>query len=177
MYAKNPVRFSVAAMALVALLAAVQRGEAQEQGWPFSHPSGWGGFPWNGSDYRGYDEPKYVTQKITPATPTLEPQMYGMNATHLPEVKHVEKSKAVTIVAHVPENAQIWIFDKLTSTTGKTRVFHSPDLDLGWKYTYTIRIAWVEDGKVVSQSQTFSVVPGEVHAVYLKRNETQKSAK
>src|ERR1700722_939216 len=177
MYAKNPVRFSVGVMALVALLATVQRGEAQEQGWAFSHPSGWSGFPWNGSDYRGYDEPNYVTQAITPAMPTSEPKTYEMNATHLPEVKHKEKTKAVTIVAHVPENAQIWFFDKPTGATGKTRVFHSPDLDLGSKYTYTIRIAWVEDGKVVSQSQTFSVVPGEVHAVYLKRNETKKNTK
>jgi hypothetical protein len=34
----------------------------------------------------------------------------------------------------------------------------------------------VEAGKVVSESQTFSVVPGEVHAIYLKRNETKKKA-
>jgi hypothetical protein len=34
----------------------------------------------------------------------------------------------------------------------------------------------VEDGKVVSQTQTFSITPGEVHAIYLKRNETKKNA-
>jgi uncharacterized protein (TIGR03000 family) len=113
---------------------------------------------------------------ISTEAPKAEAQKYGMHASPLPMMKNTEDPKAVTIVAHVPENAQVWFFDKPTTSRGKTRVFYYPNLALGSKYSYTVRIAWVEDGKVVSQTQTFSVTPGEVHAVYLKRKDAKKNA-
>ena len=176
MYAKHGIRWFVAAIALAVLVTAIQQGGAQEQGWFFSHPPESSAFPWNAPDYRGYDEPEHVTRAISATAPTSEAQKYAMNAKPLPEVNSTQKSNVVTIVAHVPENAQIWFFDQLTTSRGKTRVFHSPTVGPGGKYAYTVRIAWVEAGKVVSESQTFSVVPGEVHAIYLKRNETKKKA-
>jgi uncharacterized protein (TIGR03000 family) len=176
MYAKQAGRFITAAIALTALLAAVRPGAAQEQGWPITHATGSSSFPWNAPDYRGYDEPLYVTQEISRSAPTAEAQKYGMNANPLPMMKNTEDPKAVTIVAHVPDNAQIWFFDKATTTRGKTRVFYHPNLAPGGNYSYTVRIAWVENGKVVSQTQTFSVTPGEVHAIYLKRKDVKSNA-
>ena len=176
MYAKETIRLLVAAFALGVLFTAVQPGNAGEQGWYFSHPSGSSAFPWNAPDYRGYDEPALVTQEISPTAPAGKATKYGMTAKPLPEVKHTQKPEAVTIVAHVPENAKIWFFDQLTTTKGKTRVFHSPNIGPKGKYSYTVRIAWMEGGKTVSETQTFSVVPGEVHAIYLNRKETKKNA-
>jgi uncharacterized protein (TIGR03000 family) len=176
MYAKQAARFISAVIALTALLAAVRPGAAQEQGWFINHPTGSSSFPWNAPSYRGYDEPRYVTQEFSPSAPAAEAQKYAMNAHPLPMMKNTDDANAVTVVAHVPENAQIWFFDKATITRGKTRVFYYPNLAPGSKYFYTVRIAWVEDGKVVSQTQTFSVSPGEVHAIYLKRNEGKSSA-
>jgi uncharacterized protein (TIGR03000 family) len=175
MYAKV-VRFIVGAVAVTALIAAVRPGAAQEQGWPLTHPTGSSSFPWNAPDYRGYEEPLYVTQEIGPSAPAADAQKYEMNAQPLPMVKNTMNSNAVTIVAHVPENAQVWFFDTPTTSKGKTRVYQYPNLAPGSKYSYTVRIAWMEDGKVVSQTQTFPVTPGEVHAIYLKRSEGKKSA-
>jgi uncharacterized protein (TIGR03000 family) len=176
MYAKETLRISVGALALAALLTTVWPSAAQEQGWPINHPTGSSSFPWNAPDYTGYDEPQYSTQEINTAVSTSDAQKYGMHASPLPMMKNTTDPKAVTIVAHVPENAQVWFFDKPTTSRGKTRVFYYPNLPRGSNYSYTVRIAWVEDGKVVSQTQTFSVTPGEVHAIYLKRNEAKKNA-
>jgi hypothetical protein len=93
--------FSIAAIAVTALLAPVRPGAAQEQGWPINHPTG-SSFPWNAPDYRGYDEPLYVTQVISPSIPAAEAQKYGMNIRPLPMMKNMEDPNAVTIVATCP---------------------------------------------------------------------------
>jgi uncharacterized protein (TIGR03000 family) len=171
---RNSFRLTIGVIAVAVLLAAGRHSAAQEQGWPINHPSDSASFPWNSSDYRGYDEPAYATQDITTSAPTNQPEKYRVNINPLSMMKNTEDPKAVTLVAHVPENAQIWFFDKPTTSRGKSRLFYYPNLAPGSKYSYTVRIAWVEDGKVVSQTQTFSVTPGEVHCIHLTRNGAEK---
>jgi uncharacterized protein (TIGR03000 family) len=176
MYAKKSLRFSMGVIALGALLAAVQARAGDEQGWPINHPTGSSSFPWNASDYSGYYEPAYLTQNIGTVVPSASAEKYAIHAHPMPMMKNTVDPTAVTVVAHVPENAQIWFDDKATTSKGKTRVFYYPNLAPGWKYSYTVRVAWVEDAKVVSQTQTFSVAPGDVHAIFLKRNDANGNA-
>jgi uncharacterized protein (TIGR03000 family) len=166
MSAKCYAKTTVAAIALAAFLT-VRPIMAQEQGWPINHPTGSSSFPWNSSSYRGYYEPRYVTQVIPPSVTANKPQKYELNVNALAMMKNTEDPNALTLVAHVPDNAQIWFGDKPTASKGPTRTFYYSDLAPGSKYAYTVRVAWVEDGKVVSQTQNLSFKAGDVQCVYL----------
>jgi uncharacterized protein (TIGR03000 family) len=169
MYARFITRKIGAVFVVAVLLSAVQPIQAQEQGWLISHPPGSSSFPWNAADYRGYHEPFYSTQKIAISAPSTQPQKYELNSSALPMMKNIEDANAITLVAHVPENAQIWFDDKTTNSKGKTRTFYYPNLVRGWKYSYTVRVAWIENDKVVSQAQTLTFVPGDVQCIHLTK--------
>jgi uncharacterized protein (TIGR03000 family) len=166
MYAKRIANFA-GAIATTALLVVIWPSAAQEQGWPINHPTGSSSFPWNSPGYRGYSEPRFVGQPVTLTAPAGQPQKYELNVNALPMMKNVEDPNAITLVAHVPENAQVWFGDKPTTSKGPTRTFYYSKLAPGSKYSYTVRVAWVEDGKVVSQTQNLSFKAGDVQCVYL----------
>jgi len=171
MFVNRIASFTLGSLALTALLAVATPSHAQdqdEQGWPINHPEGSSSFPWNSPEYSGYYEPQYVAQPIVPSAPMVEPQKYQAKVNALP-MSNTKDPNAITIVAHVPENAQVWIEDKPMTSTGKLRTFQSPSLTPGKTYHYTVRVAWIEDGKVVSQTRSFPVKTGDVHAVYLTK--------
>jgi uncharacterized protein (TIGR03000 family) len=95
-----------------------------------------------------------------------QPQKYELyfNATTM---KNTDDPNAVTLFAHVPDNAVIWIDDNLTTSQGTLRTFLSPPLTPSKSYTYRVRAAWVEDGKLVHQTHDFPVKAGDVQCVYL----------
>ena len=159
-------RITVGALALTALLSIVGPGHAQ-QGWPLNQPTGSSSFPWNSPGYRGYSEPQGATPAIVISTPAGQPQKYELNVNALSMMKNTEDPNALTLVAHVPEKAQIWFDDNKTTSTGTTRTFNWPTLAPGYKYSYKVRVAWVEDGKQVSQTQTLAFKAGDVQCVYL----------
>ncbi len=163
MYAKSIAGRKAGAM--MALLLVVGPSHAQ-QGWPINNPTGSSSFPWNSPGYRGYSEPVYAAQPVIPSAPMGQPQKYEMYINDLP-MKNTEDPNAVTLVAHVPDNAVIWVEDKLTSSKGTLRTFQSPSLTPRKSYTYTVRVAWVEDGKLVHQTHAFPVKAGAVQCVYL----------
>src|SRR5262249_12489553 len=47
-----------------------------------------------------------------------------------------------------------------TTRTGTQRVFDSPPLDPGSRYTYSIRARWTEDGRPVDQTRRVSGTAG-----------------
>jgi uncharacterized protein (TIGR03000 family) len=167
MFTNRIVGLATGAVALVAMLSAVGPSEAQfqnQQGWPFNPPRESSSYPWNSRGFRGYSEPS----QVIPSSATAgQPQKYNLNVNALPTVKNTEDPNAVSLVAHVPENAQIWFDDKTTTSKGKLRTFTYPGLASGSKYSYAVRVAWVEDGKLVHQTQTVSFKPGDVQCVYL----------
>jgi uncharacterized protein (TIGR03000 family) len=95
-----------------------------------------------------------------------QPEKYEVYANALAMENTVDPN-AVTLVAHVPENAQVWVEDDATTSRGDLRTYQSPPLTPGRTYTYTVRVAWVENGKVVSQTRHFPVKAGDVECVYL----------
>jgi uncharacterized protein (TIGR03000 family) len=157
--------------ALLALLLTVGTSHAQlesnAQGWTINHPAGSSSFPWNSPGYRGYSEPAYAARPISPAAAFGQPEKYQLYINELPMMKNTEDPNAVTLVAHVPSNAQMWIEDRPTTSGGTLRTFQSPPLTPGKRYSYTVRVAWVEDGKLVSQTHEFPIKAGDVQCVYL----------
>ncbi len=125
-------------------------------------------FPWNSgnSGYKGYNEPRYATQPLSPAVVPAPPSQYQLYVTTLPE-KSAEDPNAARLMAHVAANALIWIEGEPTTSTGDMRTFISSPLKEGKKYTYTVRVDWIEDGKQVSQTQEVPVKAGGIHCFYL----------
>jgi uncharacterized protein (TIGR03000 family) len=83
--------------------------------------------------------------------------------------------KAV-VMGHLPADAKVWAEDALTTSIGKERYYVSPSLTAGKEYRYTFRVAWVEDGKWVSQTSVIPVKAGEMHCFYLSANPADKEA-
>jgi uncharacterized protein (TIGR03000 family) len=167
MSVKRIAALTVGILVGLTLLFAIGPGQAQEQGWPINHPTGSSSFPWNSPGYRGYNEPVYATQQIVPTAAATNPQKYESYVNALPMMKNTQEPNAVTLVAHVPENAEVWIGDSRTTSGGTLRTFKSPPLSPRVPYSYTVRVAWVEDGKLVSETHDFPVKAGDVHCVYL----------
>ena len=141
--------------------------QAQEQGWPINNPRGSSEFPWNSPGYQGYSEPNYVPQAIDVSAPMVQPVKYETYVHSLPTMKNTEDPNTVTLVAHVPENAQVWIEGKAVGGTGTLRTYQSPPVTPGDRYSYKVRVAWVEAGKLVSEKQEFPVKAGDVHCIFL----------
>lgn len=60
----------------------------------------------------------------------------------------------------VPANAAVWFDTTQTQASGPVRVFQSPTLTPGDRYTYTIRARWNENGRQVTQTRTVDVSAG-----------------
>ena len=165
----GPATLTVSAiLAALTLLAANGLGRAQEQGWVINNPRSSTDFPWNSPGYEGYSEPG-VPQAIDVSAPMVQPVKYEAYVHSLPTMKNTQDANAVTLVAHVPENAQVWIEGQPVGGTGTLRTYQSPPVTAGDRFTYKVRVAWVEGGKLVSEKQEFPVKAGDVHCVFLVR--------
>jgi uncharacterized protein (TIGR03000 family) len=118
-------------------------------------------YPWNRPGYRGYNEPPIAQP---PSGPAASPQRYTVQVTVLLQ-KNQDDSNTALVVAHLPEEAQIWFEDEPTQQRGNLRQFVSPPLVPGKKYTCTVRVQWPEDGRWVSQVHTFPVHAGDIHCI------------
>src|SRR5262249_54152783 len=121
-------------LALMVLLLVLGPSYAQpsasQQGWPINHPASSASFPWNSPGYQGYNEPSYARQPIYPSAPMVQPEKYEVNVNALPMENTVDPN-VVTLVAHVPDNAQVWVEDTPTASRGTLRTYQSPRLAAG----------------------------------------------
>lgn len=131
--------------------------------------------PWETPNYQGYNEPVRPTQPA-PAAVTAAPQKYNLLVSQVPSEAVAVEPDRIQLMAHVPEDAQVWIEDAQTTSTGVERTYKSPPLTPGKTYTYAIRVAWSEEGRWVSKDAVAHVKPGECHCFYLERAGTEKDA-
>jgi uncharacterized protein (TIGR03000 family) len=61
-------------------------------------------------------------------------------------------------------SARLWIENQQMSVDGTQRSFQSPPLDPGRAYTYTVRAAWLENGREVSDTKTLNIQAGQTVA-------------
>jgi len=71
------------------------------------------------------------------------------------------RNEALVRVQVPSPDARVWIQDMLSRQRGYERVFISPPLEPGGKYTYTLRASWMENGREVSREKKVSVSPGQ----------------
>lgn len=153
-------------MFAIVMVAALSLGKASAGGPPWNAPSV---PPWErmGVPYHGYREPSPASQPSIPrsAQPYAAPERYTIVITPLREPHKLDNANTVLLMAHVPENANVWIEGDLTTQRGTLREYVSPPLTPGKDYQYTIRVDWMEGGKVVSQTKKVLVRAGELHCL------------
>ncbi len=152
-------------------------------GWP---PPGVpsGTMPWELPKYlkRSYQQHQPSPRK--PAVVTASPRRYGLHVNRVAvnrvipsrpfpsvvggqavPVDVTEVPNNVLVIAHLPEDADVWFGDYKTSIQGTMRTFGSPSLIPGKDYTYTIRVAWPEEGRWVAQMHELTVRAGEAYCL------------
>jgi len=159
-----PVRLAVlvSAVTLAAGLAVAQVPPGASKLWP-----------WNVGGYQGYTPPQTpaaTPRAPEPIRPSATPRQYTLQVTKLP-VKNEDNPNAAVMVAHLPEDAEIWFEDAPTSQKGALRQFVSPPLTPGKEYKYTVRVAWPEEGGKVSQVHTFPIHAGDIHCIDIVKTE------
>lgn len=123
-----------------------------------------GTLPWNQGGFEDYKDSPEVPRDASHFTP----RKYSLKATPLPQRLPAEREEAARLIARLPEHALLWVEGKQTRLTGPTRYFESPPLRAGEKYSYTVRVDWIEDGRWVSQTEKIPVRAGLVQAIYLR---------
>jgi uncharacterized protein (TIGR03000 family) len=124
-------------------------------------------WPWNVGGYQGYTPPQTPAtppRAPEPIRPSTTPRQHTLQVTKLP-VKNEDNPNAAVMVAHLPEDAEVWFEDAPTNQKGALRQFVSPPLTPGKDYKYTVRVAWVEEGGKVSQVHTFPIRAGDIHCI------------
>jgi uncharacterized protein (TIGR03000 family) len=79
----------------------------------------------------------------------------------LPRRPNTDDDTKAHIWLRLPENADVWVNGVKTKQTGESRYFYSPPLVPGKKYSYDMRVRWMEDGKPVEKTQRVLVQAGE----------------
>jgi uncharacterized protein (TIGR03000 family) len=75
-------------------------------------------------------------------------------------VAYEQPDLTARVDVRVPADAELWFDGHRTSQTGRDRTFHTPPLEKGQGYHYTVRARWVQDGEPVDQTQRVSVSAG-----------------
>lgn len=120
--------------------------------------------PWNKVGFKGYNErPELVRD-----TSLFPPQKYALEATPLSLETPTGQAERALLIAHLPENALLWVEGKLTPLNGPTHPFRSPPLAPDKKFTYTVRVVWIEEGRWVSQTAKVPVRAGLIQTLYLR---------
>jgi uncharacterized protein (TIGR03000 family) len=107
-------------------------------GFGYGYGPGWGYGPYYGPYYPGY--------------------FYRPVTVYIVQAPVVVAANTARIRVTVPADAKVWVDDQLSMQTGTERSFESPQLALGWDYSYDIKALWRDsNGREVAQTQRVSV--------------------
>jgi uncharacterized protein (TIGR03000 family) len=107
---------------------------------------------YNGTQY-------YNTNPINsvPSSPIIRQSAYSEPA---------PAQQSASVIVRVPQaDAKVWFDGSATSQQGMERAFHSPPLQPGGSYTYTIRSTWMDNGKTIERERNVQVQPGQTVTV------------
>jgi uncharacterized protein (TIGR03000 family) len=134
-------------------------------------------FPWQAQAYRqgGNGDPRAFRGSFSlPSAPAVSPSANVENT----RAFYAGSSDAdkVLIDVTVPADAKITLQGAKTTQTGSVRRFVSPPIAAGYQYAYNIQATWMEHGREVSQSRSFTVRPGDVvHVTFTHDTVTVRS--
>jgi uncharacterized protein (TIGR03000 family) len=76
-------------------------------------------------------------------------------------VSYTTPDLTARVDVQVPAGAELWFDGHQTSQTGTERTFHTPALDRGRSYHYTVRARWMRDSEPVDETQRVEVSAGK----------------
>lgn len=158
-------RFQAAGgLVIGAMIVFLSLWAAKAGGPPYGVPSG--AMPWEWPKYLGYKEPPHGSKPAQPTSSVAQsPTKYTVRVTQIPHKHDHDDPNVAILMAHLPEDAQIWVEGTLMRQRGTIRYFESPSLKPGTEYLYTVRVQWFEDGKWVSQTHSFPIHAGAIHCI------------
>jgi uncharacterized protein (TIGR03000 family) len=137
-------------------------------GWHYPYYAGyypyWGGYggywgyPYYYSYAPVYSYPAYsYAQSGSYTQSNVSPASYQSTSLYTPQ----DNSRAYLNVQVPSPDAKVWIEGQEMNQRGTRRVFHSPSLDPGYRYSYSVRAHWRENGEEKNQTKTVRVEPGK----------------
>lgn len=78
------------------------------------------------------------------------------------------------LAVEVPEDAQIFVNDQPTKSTGERREYVSRNLELGYTYTYEVRAEAIRDGQTVVETKKVDLKAGQTARVAFDLAPSQK---
>ncbi len=127
-----------------------------------------GTWPGQPAAYNDYHEAVLPAQPL-PAVVTAPPVKYTIAVTPVPLKAGEVEADRVVLMAHVPENARVWVEGNPTTSTGKEQLYESPPLTSDKKYEYLVRVAWAENGHWVSKEASIPVQAGQMQCFFLRK--------
>ncbi len=124
-----------------------------------------------GSAYKYYQAPAQPAPKAAPAQPKSD----------APADKGGDKSTSTAtgsalLTVTVPEDAKVYVNNRLTKTPGTRRTYVSRGLVDGFDYTYEIRAEIERDGKTVTRSRVVNLRAGQRADVAIDFSQPQNEA-
>jgi uncharacterized protein (TIGR03000 family) len=105
-----------------------------------------------GATYSGYTMPYSMPASSYVA---FAPRTSGVTG-----AAYTVQDQAARVEARVPAGAEVWFDGHRTNQTGTERTFHTPPLEKGRQYHYTVRARWTKDGQPVEETQRVEVSAG-----------------
>jgi uncharacterized protein (TIGR03000 family) len=121
--------------------------------------------PWNQAGFEEYRPFPETNPEPSPAAP----RKYALEATPLLGASLTGEPQTAMLIVHLPEHAMLWVEGTWIPRNGQTSYFTSPALNPGKKYTYTVRVAWIEDGRWVNLAREVPIEAGLIQTLYLRR--------
>jgi uncharacterized protein (TIGR03000 family) len=123
------------------------------------------------ASYLGTGGPVYSAYSNPSLMPTTSYVAYARGSANsgVTGVSYTTPDLSAQVIAQVPAGAELWFDGHLTSQTGMERTFHTPALDRGRSYHYTVRARWMKDGQPVDETQRVQVSAGSRTTVYFPK--------
>jgi uncharacterized protein (TIGR03000 family) len=136
-------------------------------GYGMGYGMGWGG---RGYGYGGYTlggySPMIGGYAYSPVisswgTPVASTVLNPGSQSFYYNPNNSNSANEATLLVHLPESASLSIDGQPTRQSSGTRVFHSPPLEQGKTYTYTITAEMNRDGHVIRDTKSIDVRAGQ----------------
>lgn len=129
--------------------------------------SGYSGYEASYSTYPGYS-PAYYSPPVYGGCSSCMGSTTTTGAAYATVVSNTRPSAPaptatgqIVFSVRVPVDAKVFVNDRPTSSTGTLRSYAANGLLTGYQYGFTVRSERVVDGRVVSETQTLRLTPGQ----------------
>jgi uncharacterized protein (TIGR03000 family) len=110
--------------------------------------------------YGGYAPNYYYDSPAYYSGPAYAAPVTQVRESYYPASPITQQSVNMKVIVPTAD-AQVWFENKATTQQGMERFFHSPSLDPGYTYAYTVKARWIEGGQTVTRERQVNVQAGQ----------------